>query len=58
MHHPSWAEILLLMGRSLSSARDALGPEVFEEAHSEGRAMTTDEGVAYALRCMGLRPSD
>ncbi len=40
----------LLRGRWLSSVREALGPEAFEEAHSEGRAMTKDEGVAYALR--------
>jgi hypothetical protein len=39
----------LLMDRCLLSARGALEPEAFEEAHSEGRAMTKDEAIAYAL---------
>ena len=48
----------LLMGRWLGSVREALGHEAFEEAHAEGRAMTKDEGVAYALRATELLPSD
>ncbi len=48
----------LLMGQCLSSVREALSPEVFEEAHSEGQAMTKDVGVVYVLRITGLRLSD
>ena len=39
----------LLRRRWLALVREALGPEAFDEAHAEGRAMTQSEGVAYAL---------
>ena len=48
----------LIRGRCLSAVRDALGQEAFEEAYAEGRAMTKDEGVAYALGHVGLLSSD
>ncbi len=35
--------------RSVAAAREALGEEAFEAAWAEGRAMTMEEAIAYAL---------
>ena len=38
-----------LYERTLSATRSQLGDAAFEEAHAEGRAMTFEQAVAYAL---------
>jgi hypothetical protein len=35
--------------RSARTARTALGPTAYDAAYAEGRALTMDEAVAYAL---------
>ena len=35
--------------RTIAAAREALGEEAFEAAWAEGRAMTMEEAIAYAL---------
>ena len=39
----------LQSGRCVRSTLEALGPEAFDEAHAEGRAMNTDTAVEYSL---------
>jgi hypothetical protein len=38
-----------LQERAIAEARSALGDVAFEEAGAEGRAMTFEQAVAYAL---------
>lgn len=45
----AWSAWRTLNRRDLSSARERLGPEAFEKARMEGRAMTLEEAVAEAL---------
>ena len=39
--------------RNLLEAREALGEVDFDAAHAEGRAMTLDQAIAYALKELG-----
>jgi tetratricopeptide (TPR) repeat protein len=45
----SWSAWRGLNERDLASTREALGPEAFEAARAEGRAMTLEETVAEVL---------
>jgi predicted ATPase len=45
----SWSVLQSLNERDLASTREMLGPATFEKAWAEGRAMTLEEAVAYAL---------
>ena len=45
----SWSVLRSLNERDLASAREMLDPEAFEKAWAEGRAMTLEEAVGYAL---------
>jgi hypothetical protein len=39
--------------RNLLEAREALGEVDFDAAHAEGRAMTLDQAIVYALKELG-----
>jgi hypothetical protein len=41
--------VLLFFGDPEGEAREALGEDAYESAHSEGHAMTVDEAWAYLL---------
>ena len=43
-------EIRIVIDPLLQIARDQLGAERFETLAAEGRAMTTEQAVAYALQ--------
>ena len=45
----SWSVLRSLNERDLASTREMLDSEAFEKAWAEGRAMTLEEAVAYAL---------
>jgi non-specific serine/threonine protein kinase len=45
----SWSVLRNLNERDLATARGSLDPEAFEKAWAEGRSMTPEEVVAYAL---------
>jgi non-specific serine/threonine protein kinase len=45
----SWSVLRNLNERDLAVTREMLDPEAFEAAWAEGRAMTLEEAVAYAL---------
>ena len=45
----SWSVLRSLNERDLTSTREMLDPEAFEAAWAEGRAMTLEQAVAYAL---------
>jgi predicted ATPase len=42
--------------RTLAAARENLGPEAWAEAREEGRAMTAEEAIEYALEGRDLSP--
>lgn len=49
----SWSVLRSLNERDLASTREMLGPGTFEKAWAEGRAITLEEAVAYALSGAG-----
>jgi predicted ATPase/class 3 adenylate cyclase len=50
-------EALARTGNPAEEARGQLDPEAFERAHSEGRRMTLDQAVAYALERPDEQPA-
>jgi predicted ATPase/transcriptional regulator with XRE-family HTH domain len=51
----SWSVLRSLNERDLAVTREQLDPEAFETAWAEGRAMTIEEAVAYALSEAGAQ---
>jgi hypothetical protein len=50
----SWSVLRNLNERDLAVTREMLDSEAFEAAWAEGRAMTLEEAVAYALSEAGV----